>query len=196
VRLLVGLGNPGKKYAGTRHNVGFIAIDRLAKQYRIKVTKRKFLSLIGRGEVAGADTLLVKPQTYMNISGLAVRQVVDYFNLSLSDVLVLHDDVDIELGRIKIASGGGSGGHKGMSSVIEQLKANTFPRIKIGIGRPEPEKPVEEFVLNRFNLHEEEAIDKAIERAVQAVEMVLVRGLEETQTYFNRKVLNTKEVGV
>ena len=134
--LLVGLGNPGKKYEGTRHNIGFAVLDFLAGRHGFTLNQTRFSSRVGRGRIKGTDVLFARPQTFMNLSGQAVRQIIEYLDLSLDDLLVLHDDLDVELGRIKVAARGGSGGHKGVASIIESLGQDEFARIKVGVGRP------------------------------------------------------------
>jgi len=187
VLLVVGLGNPGPEYARTRHNVGFSALDRLAGDNGITLDQTRFSSRVGRGRILGADVLLVQPRTFMNLSGRAVRAVMDYLKIGLPDLLVLHDDMDIEPGRIKVAARGGSAGHKGVASIIETLGTDRFGRVKIGIGRPEPGRPAEPWVLGRFDPEEEPVIEKAIGEAAAAAEAFVSKGLAAAQEIFNRK---------
>ena len=195
MRLVVGLGNPGQKYLGTRHNLGFRAVKLLSERQGISLNQKRFLSLFGKGRIKGEKVFLLLPQTYMNLSGRAVRQIVDYFNLAVSDVLVLYDDMDVEAGRIKIAARGRAGGHKGVLSIIEHLKTKEFNRIKIGIGRSDPRMSGESYVLSRFGPEEEKIIQKSVDSAIDAAEVVIGQGLAEAQALFNRKVLytNSKE---
>jgi len=191
VRLVIGLGNPGQAYAYTRHNLGFRAVEHLAEQHGIRIAQKKHQSLLGQGQVAGIKVILAQPQTYMNLSGQAVRKLVDYFDLPLADIIVLHDDLDIEAGAIKIVARGGAGGHKGVASIIAHLHNNEFSRIKIGIGRPDSSMEAEDFVLSRFKPEEESVIESAVRDAVRAAEMVIRKGVAEAQEYFNRKRLNS-----
>lgn len=195
MRLVAGLGNPGQKYLGTRHNLGFEVVKLFSERHGINLNQKRFLSLLGQGRIGGTKVFLLLPQTYMNLSGRAVRQIVDYFDLATKDILIVYDDMDVELGRIKIMARGGAGGHKGMVSIIEHLKTTEFNRIKIGIGRSDPRMSGESFVLSRFRPEEEKIIQHSVETAVDAVELVLGQGLAEAQERFNRKVLytNSKE---
>ena len=195
MRLVAGLGNPGQKYLGTRHNLGFEVVKLFSERHGINLNQKRFLSLLGQGRNGGTKVFLLWPQTYMNLSGRAVRQIVDYFDLATRDILIVYDDMDVELGRIKITAQGGAGGHKGMVSIIEHLKTTEFNRIKIGIGRSDPRMSGESFVLSRFRPEEEKIIQHSVETAVDAVELVLGQGLAEAQERFNRKVLytNSKE---
>ncbi len=195
MRLVVGLGNPGQKYLGTRHNLGFEAVKLFSERHGISLNQKRFLSFLGQGRIGGTKVFLLLPQTYMNLSGRAVRQIVDYFDLAARNILIVYDDMDVELGRIKITARGGPGGHKGMTSIIEHLKTTEFNRIKIGIGRSDPRMSGETFVLSRFRPEEEKIIQHSVESAVDAVELVLGQGLAEAQELFNRKVLytNSKE---
>ncbi|MEE9435837.1 MAG: aminoacyl-tRNA hydrolase [Candidatus Adiutricales bacterium] len=195
MRLVAGLGNPGQKYLGTRHNLGFEVVKLFSERHGINLNQKRFLSLLGQGRIGGTKVFLLLPQTYMNLSGRAVRQIVDYFDLATRDILIVYDDMDVELGRIKITAQGGAGGHKGMVSIIEHLKTTEFNRIKIGIGRSDPRMSGESFVLSRFRPEEEKIIQHSVETAVDAVELVLGQGLAEAQERFNRKVLytNSKE---
>lgn len=194
MRLVIGLGNPGRAYLNTRHNLGFRAVEYLAERHGIRLTQKKHQSLLGHGQVAGVKVILAQPQTYMNLSGQAVRQLVDYFDLSLADILVLHDDLDIEPGVIKVVARGGAGGHKGVASIIEHLKNNEFSRIRIGIGRPDDNMTAENFVLSRFKPEEEAIIENAVKNAVAAAEMFLQKGVTEAQERFNRKNSNEEVV--
>ncbi|MBW2061875.1 MAG: aminoacyl-tRNA hydrolase [Deltaproteobacteria bacterium] len=193
MHLVIGLGNPGQVYARTRHNLGFRVVERLAERYGVKLVKKKHQSLLGQGQVAGIKVLLAQPQTYMNHSGQAVRRLVDYFDLARPDILVVHDDLDIEVGVIKVTGRGGAGGHKGVASIIRHLQDNDFSRIRIGIGRPDPSMAAEEYVLSQFRPEEEQPIESAVRNAVTAAELVLCEGLAEAQAHFNRKGLNSNE---
>ncbi|MBF0529525.1 MAG: aminoacyl-tRNA hydrolase [Deltaproteobacteria bacterium] len=183
----VGLGNPGGRYEGTRHNIGFAAVDMLAAVYRLDVGHNNFGSLLGRGRIEGIDTFLVKPQSYMNLSGGPVRRVLDYFKLSLDHLIVLHDDLDLQVGRIKVAARGGAGGHKGVASIIETLGDQRFARIKIGIGRPPEKNATVDYVLGGFFSDEKSSLQEAMENAVKATQVFITAGVIQAQNLFNRK---------
>ena len=184
-KLVVGLGNPGKEYEGTRHNIGFDVVDRLAMRLDCSLRKRlKFTAEVGD---AGGVTL-VKPQTFMNRSGAAVAGLVNWLKLAPSDVLVIVDDADLPIGQLRLRQSGGSGGHNGLRSIIEALGSEEFARLRIGIGRREPVgADITNHVLGRFSVSECEASREAIEEAVKAVESCLKEGLTTAMNQFNRK---------
>lgn len=187
MRVLVGLGNPGPAYQNTRHNVGFWVIELLAERWRIPLASKAFLSQVGERCRNNETVLLVQPQTYMNRSGEAVGQIRDFYGLSTSDFLVVHDDLDLSPGRIRIKrGGGGAGGNQGVASIIELLGSKDFPRVKIGIGRPLDQTPVVDFVLQRFTPQEEAFMLGAAQRAADAVEVILARGIDQAMEGFNR----------
>lgn len=185
VRLVVGLGNPGTDYANTRHNAGFLVVDEVAAAWGISIHQKKFNVKLGRGRVNGIETLLIKPQAYMNKSGLPVRQVGDYFNVSYQDMLVIHDDIDLEFGRLKIKVKGGHGGHNGVRSLIGALGGDAFIRLRVGIGRSGNEGNVVNHVLGTFNQQERASLEKVIKRARDAVETILCEGAKEGMNRFN-----------
>ena len=185
VRLVVGLGNPGNDYANTRHNAGFFVVDAVAAAWAIDIHQKKFNTEMGRGRVDGIDTILVKPQAYMNRSGLPVRQVADYFKISYQDMLVIHDDIDLDFGRLKIKVKGGHGGHNGVRSLIDALGDDAFVRLRVGIGRSGNEGGVVNHVLGTFNRQEKTSLEKVIQRAREAVETILCEGAKEGMNRFN-----------
>lgn len=186
--LIVGIGNPGAEYEKTRHNVGFQAVDEFARKNGLAIDKNKHHGLFGSGRLGSGNVYLLKPMEYMNLSGRAVGSVVGYYRLRPEQVLVFHDDLDLELGRIKVVASQGAGGHKGISSIISHLGGATdFARVKIGIGRPGRPMPVESYVLSRFTPEEEQLIGDAVELAVNAAQVYLERGLAASQTQFNHK---------
>jgi len=187
VHLVIGLGNPGPRYEGTRHNVGFRVVDLLAARHGLALSRQRFQSRFAQGPICGVQAVLAQPLTYMNRSGEAVRQIMAYFGAGLPDLLLVHDDLYVELGRLKIVSGGGSGGHKGVGSLIDCLKDEAFARIKVGLGRPDPQMTKEGFVLSRFRADEEAIAERMVEQAADAAETVLDQGLARAQTRFNRK---------
>ena len=184
--LIAGLGNPGSKYHGTRHNLGFMVLDRLALKAGIQKSKLFKKAEIGRGRVGSQEAVLAKPQTFMNLSGVSVAALARHWRLKAEDLIVIHDDLDLGLGRLKLVSGGGAGGHKGVASIIEHLGNPGFIRLRVGIGRPEPQnEEVERFVLQRFRPEEQKVVDPVIERSVEAIEAVVARGILQAQTEFN-----------
>lgn len=186
MRVLVGLGNPGPEYRRTRHNLGFWVIDRLASRWGIQISRRAFLSLIGDGQWHGEKIFLVQPQTYMNRSGQAVARIRDFYHLALSDLVVIHDDLDLPLSRIRIKrGGGGAGGNRGVTSLIEALGSKDFTRVKIGIGRPPGAQDPADFLLQPFTPLEEAFILPAVDRAVEAVEVLLAEGIERAMALCN-----------
>jgi len=187
VHVVIGLGNPGPRYEGTRHNVGFRVVDLLAARHGLALSRQRFQSRFAQGPINGEQAVLAQPLAYMNRSGEVVRQIMAYFGAGLPDLLLVHDDLYVDLGRLKIATGGGGGGHKGVGSLIDSLKDDAFARIKVGLGRPDPQMTKEGFVLSRFRPDEEAIIERVVEQAADAAEAVLGQGLARAQTKFNRK---------
>jgi len=186
VRVVIGLGNPGPEYQKTRHNLGFWVVDLLAQRWSTTLSRRSFQSLIGDVQWRGEKILLVQPQTFMNRSGQAVAQIRDFYHLELTDLLVVHDDLDLPLGRIRIKrGGGGAGGNRGVASIIAALGSKDFLRVKIGIGRPPGRKDPAHFVLQPFTTQEEAFILPAVERAANAVEVILLEGMEKAMAFFH-----------
>ncbi|MDR7415990.1 MAG: aminoacyl-tRNA hydrolase [Armatimonadota bacterium] len=183
--LVVGLGNPGRRYRGTRHNVGWEVVDRLCARWGIGVSQQEEEALVGKGEIGGLAVLLAKPLTYMNRSGEAVRGLVDRYGVRPQEVLVIYDDVDLPVGAIRIRPRGSSGGHHGMASVLEALGTSEIPRVRVGIGRPSGDAA--EYVLSRFSPEERPLIREAVERAADAVETILREGLEAAMNRYNRR---------
>jgi PTH1 family peptidyl-tRNA hydrolase len=183
--LIVGLGNPGKTYQRTRHNLGFQVVDRLAEQHDIKVGQKKFKGQFGSGSIGDRRVCLLKPQTWMNLSGGAVAEAVNYHKVPLEQVLIAHDDVDLELGRIQVKFGGGHGGHRGLQSVIESLAADDFARIRVGVNRPDGEGDVSDYVLEPFSKAEQAAAEEAVGRAAEAAAAWLKDGLTTAMNQYN-----------
>ena len=182
--LIVGLGNPGRKYAGNRHNVGFQCLDLLAEAWGLSFSKRKHKALLAQGEIAGLKTTLAKPQTFMNLSGEAVERLARFYKLPPQAILVIYDDLDLPLGRIRLRPEGGSGGHRGMKSIIEHLGTLGFPRLRVGIGRPTRGDPVD-YVLSDFAPDERMTIEETYERAISAVELWLAEGIAAAMNRYN-----------
>lgn len=188
MKLIAGLGNPGREYAATRHNVGFMVIDRLARELGVVVEKKMFKALVGQGQLSEEKIVLAKPQTYMNLSGEAVGALLNWYKLTAADLVVIYDDLDLPPGRLRIRPGGGSGGHKGMQSIIQVLGTENFPRVRIGIGRPaDPDFETADFVLSRFSPDEAEVIEKALDLAVEAVRSIVQDGVERAMNLYNRR---------
>jgi len=183
-KLIVGLGNPGRKYAGNRHNVGFQCLDRLAEAWDLSFGRRKHKALLAQGQIAGLKVILAKPQTFMNLSGEAVERMARFYKAPPENILVIYDDLDLPVGRIRLRPEGGSGGHKGMKSIMEHLGANGFPRLRVGIGRPVHGDPVD-YVLGDFTLDERITIDVVCERVVSAVELWLAEGIAAAMNRYN-----------
>lgn len=186
MRIIVGLGNPGAKYDGTRHNIGFAVVDALAAKCRAKVSKRACKALVGTCRAAGEEVRLAKPQTFMNLSGESVAGLLREAKAGLSDLVVIHDDLDLPLGRIRIRKSGGDGGHNGVSSVMAELGTGAFVRVKVGIGRPPEGVDPAEYVLTVFGRDEIEAAREAAGRAVDAVFSIIVEGPDKAMNRFNK----------
>ena len=186
MKFVVGLGNPGEKYQGTRHNIGFLVIDALAKQGRIAVNRKISRALIGEIAANGEKLILAKPQTFMNRSGLAVRELFDEFQGSAQDLIVVYDDLDLPFGRLRIRPSGSAGGHRGMLSIIETLEGGPFCRLRVGIGRPPQGKAVIDHVLETFNQAELVELPDLIGRAAGAIDAIIRDGVERAMGEFNR----------
>ena len=184
---VVGLGNPGKEYEQTRHNVGFRVVDKLISLYSPSMMDRKFRALWGFGVAEGRKVLFVKPLTFMNRSGEVVGEIIKYFGIPPVRMLVIHDDLDLPFARIRIAQRGGSGGHKGIQSIIEHLGGPDFPRLKVGIGRPKHGEPVEAFVLQPPYPEEREEFEKMTAQAQEAAQAILTTCLTDAMNKFNRR---------
>ncbi|NLA75765.1 MAG: aminoacyl-tRNA hydrolase [Deltaproteobacteria bacterium] len=193
--LIVGLGNPGRQYSHTRHNIGFMVIDAICQEMGVKLESRKFHSKNAVVEKHGRKLILLKPVAFMNLSGMSVRACADYYHIESENILVIHDDLDMPLGRIKIVLNGGAGGHKGIKSIIENLSETSFPRIKIGIGRPEHGEPVEKFVLSPFYAHQSEILDRVIDLSTRACDLFLSEGIVTAMNRINAiKVHNMEDI--
>lgn len=172
--LIVGLGNPGREYAGTRHNVGFEIADAICARFDIKMKKSKFKAEAGEGRIAGQKVLVVKPQTFMNLSGEAVRDIADYYEVEDEHIIVIYDDISLPVGKLRIREKGSAGGHNGIKNIIYQLQTDIFPRIKIGVGAPEhAEYDLKDYVLGRFSKEEIKVLVETAVRATEAVEELI-----------------------
>ena len=182
-KLIVGLGNPGKDYEGTRHNVGYMAIDVLAKRHHIFVKARRNRAQVGEGTIGDEKVILAKPLTFVNLSGEAVSGLIRRYRLNLEDVIVITDDVNLPVGRLRVRASGSAGGHKGLKSIILSLGTQDFVRIRIGIGAPD--RGMVDYVLSRFTREERPIIKQAVTRAADAVEAILTSGIEQAMNEFN-----------
>ena len=186
--IIAGLGNPTLQYRGTRHNVGFDVIDTLADKYNIAVETRKSRALIGKGIIAGQKVLLVKPQTYMNLSGESIGELVNYYKVDEEqELLVIYDDVSLDVGQLRIRRKGSAGGHNGIKDIIRHLGTDVFLRIKIGVGEKPKGYDLADYVLGHFSREEREMMEEGYQKAAEAVEMILAGELDEAMNVFNRK---------
>jgi PTH1 family peptidyl-tRNA hydrolase len=185
LKLIVGLGNPGQKYAGTRHNVGFDCIDYCAKELNIDLTQSKFKGIYGQGMVNGEKVFLLKPLTYMNLSGESVRPMLDYFDIDLEELVVIYDDMDLPAGKIRLRQQGSAGGHNGIKSLIQHLGTAEFNRIRIGIDRPKNGESIVNYVLGTYHPDERESVLESVVQASKAVEAWTKKSFLEVMNEFN-----------
>ncbi|MBO5003953.1 MAG: aminoacyl-tRNA hydrolase [Clostridia bacterium] len=183
--LIVGLGNPEEDYSKTRHNMGFEVINKISKQYNILVNKSKFNSLYGTGVIEGEKVILVKPQTFMNLSGEAVIEFVKFYKIDLSKLIIIYDDIDTNPGIIRVRKMGGPGTHNGMKSVVNILKTNDFPRVRVGIGMPERKSDLINYVIGHINEEEYEELLKGVDKAERTVIEVLKSGIDIAMNKYN-----------
>ena len=184
--LIVGLGNPGSKYKNTRHNIGFMVVSRLAKALGVRFYGKRFESRNAVARYRNRELMLFRPQTFMNRSGRAVKACVDYFGLKIEDVLVVHDDLDLPLERVKVVQKGGAGGHRGILSLTQSLGTDRFSRVKVGIGRPRYDEGVEDYVLSPYYKKERVLLEEAIQLALQAVRIFITGGIVSAMNELNR----------
>jgi len=187
LRLVVGLGNPGKTYSKTRHNVGFMVVDKVSDAFSIALEKQKFDTRFGIGSVNGVKIVLAMPMAYMNRSGPQVQNIAGYFRILCEDMLVVHDDIDLAFGRLKIKEKGGDGGHKGVRSIIDAFGGGDFTRLRIGVGRPDAENDAADYVLGKFTLEERKVLSQIITTAKDAIVTILCKGTKEGMNRFNDK---------
>jgi len=185
--LITGLGNPTKEYDKTRHNAGFCVIDVLADKYRIDVSEKKHRGLCGRGVIEGQKVILVKPQTYMNLSGECLREVADYYKIDPEDIIVIYDDISLEPGQLRIRLKGSAGGHNGIKNIIAQLGTQEFPRVKVGVGAKPPRMDLADYVLGHFSAEDQKIMDEAFKDAADAAAMMITDGAERAMNHYNTK---------
>lgn len=191
MKLIAGLGNPGTEYSYSRHNMGFLVLDSLAQREDIEISRVKFRSRIGKGIISGVPVILAKPQTFMNLSGVAVGKLAGYFNIRTDDIVIVHDDLDFSVGDVRIKKGGGTAGHKGLISIVNHLGGTDFARVRLGIGRPAAVKMTENYVLEWFSRGEMPDVSHAVEKACDAVVEIISSDVQAAMNTFN--VRDSKE---
>lgn len=185
MKIIVGLGNPTREYEGTRHNVGFSVIYAISDKYNIKVDTKKHKALIGKGIIEGEKVILAMPQTYMNLSGESVRELIDYYKCDNEDVIVIYDDISLDVGKLRIRAKGSAGGHNGIKSIISHLGTQEFPRIKVGVGEKPARMDLADYVLGRFSKEEQPLIRESADKASDAVALMLREGISAAMNKFN-----------
>ena len=185
VMIIVGLGNPGPKYSGTRHNIGFQCIDRMAKRWGIEVSERRAKAVLGKGSYRGQNVVLAKPRTFMNHSGEGLRYLLARFSAVPANLLVIYDEMALPMGKLRLRSTGSDAGHNGIRSIIESLNTVEFPRLRIGIGRPDPKSNYVTHVLDRFSQEDQTIIDEVVDRVILATECIIEESLERAMNKFN-----------
>lgn len=184
--IIAGLGNPGKNYVGTRHNMGFEVIDTIAAKYNININKEKFKAHFGEGRIGSEKVILVKPQTFMNLSGESIREFVEFYKLESENLIVIYDDISLPVGKLRIRPKGSAGGHNGMKSIIYQIQSDVFPRIKVGVGAPENrDYDLADYVLGKFTKEEVDTLIPVAIKAASAVETIITSGTEKAMAEFN-----------
>jgi len=185
--LMIGLGNPGSRYARTRHNIGFMVSEKIAAQWKISLTQKSFDALWNRGKINNVSVLLAMPQTYMNLSGKSVGRLMAYYKVDIDHVIVIHDDLDLPFGTIRLKKGGGDAGHKGLKSVITALGSADFLRIRMGIGKPADKAGVENYVLQKFNQEEQGVLPESIQLAAEAAADIVISGMQQAMAKYHTK---------
>jgi PTH1 family peptidyl-tRNA hydrolase len=185
--LVAGLGNPGEQYAATPHNLGFIVVDRLAARHGIRVTRRECQALIGQGEIGGKKVLLAKPQTYMNLSGIAVKSLLDKNELTPADLLLVYDELDLPWGTLRVRAKGSAAGHNGVTDVIAKLGTQEIPRVRLGVHPGHPISSGVDYLLSRFTRRQTEELDAFVDLAADAAESIIAEGAEKSMAKFNRR---------
>ncbi len=186
MHMIVGLGNPGKQYEFTRHNAGFLCLDYLAAKYNIKVNKIKFKSLLGEGNINGEKVILLKPTTFMNLSGEAVVQAAGFYKIDVSDIIVVYDDISLPVGSLRIREKGSAGGHNGMKNIIYLLGKDNFPRIRLGVGS-NGERDLADYVLGKFSKEEMNGFSASVDNAVEAICYMLKGDTQKAMNLYNKK---------
>ena len=185
--LIIGLGNPGSRYRFTRHNIGFMVLEKIAARWEVDLKQKSFDALWNRGKIAGINVLLAMPQTYMNLSGNSAEKLLAYFKLDISNLIVIHDDLDLPFGTIRLKSDGGDAGHKGLKSIITSLGSADFMRVRMGIGKPADRTPVEDYVLQKFNVDESALLQQIIQSASEAATDIVISGMQQAMAKYHTK---------
>lgn len=185
--LIAGLGNPGNRYKNTRHNIGFMVLEKIAARWEVDLKQKSFDALWNRGKIAGVNVLLAMPQTYMNLSGNAVGKLIAYFKIDVSNLIIIHDDLDLSPGSVRLKQGGGDAGHKGLKSITRSLDSADFMRVRMGIGRPADKGEVEDYVLRRFDSEEKVLFKQKIQLASEAVAEIVTSGLQQAMAKYHTK---------
>lgn len=187
MKLIAGLGNPGRDYAGTRHNIGFGVITRISDQYNIPLSSKEHKAVCGKGFIGGEKVIIAQPQTYMNLSGESVRSIADYYKIEPEDIIIAFDDIDLEVGQLRVRRKGSAGGHNGIKSIIQHLGTNEFPRVKVGVGAKPEGGDLVRHVLGRFSREDEMAMGEVLDLAVEAVELIVTEGVDAAMNRYNAK---------
>lgn len=187
MKLIVGLGNPTREYQATRHNIGFDAITRMCDDYRIRLDSKEHKAICGKGYIGGEKVILAQPQTYMNLSGESVRELADYYKLTNEDVIVICDDINLDVGQLRVRRKGSAGGHNGIRNIIAQLGTEEFIRIRVGVGAKPEKWDLADYVLGRFPKEEEPVIREALEKVSRACECIITDGIDAAMNLYNRK---------
>jgi peptidyl-tRNA hydrolase, PTH1 family len=187
MHVIVGLGNPGNRYRATRHNIGFMVLEKLAGRLEIDLKQKSFGALWGKGKIAGTDILLAMPQTYMNLSGSAVNKLLAFFKVDVNNLIVVHDDLDLSFGRVRLKIDGGNAGHKGLTSIAENLGSGDFMRVRLGIGKPEEKSHIEGYVLEPFKSEELSLLPDVVQTAADAVSEIILSGMEKAMAKYHKK---------
>jgi peptidyl-tRNA hydrolase, PTH1 family len=185
--LIIGLGNPGNRYQFTRHNIGFMVLEKIAARWEVDLKQKSFDALWNRGKIAGINVLLALPQKYMNLSGNAARQLLAYFKVDINNLIVIHDDLDLPFGTVRLKTGGGDAGHKGLKSIITCLGSADFMRVRMGIGKPSDRIPVEDYVLQRFGVDESDLLQQSIQIASEAAADIVTSGMQQAMAKYHTK---------
>ena len=185
--LIFGLGNPGRRYQFTRHNIGFMVLEKIAAQWEVELKQKSFDALWNKGKIAGINVLLALPQTYMNLSGNAARKLLAYFKMDISNLIVIHDDLDLPFGKLRLKTGGGDAGHKGLKSITTCLGSADFMRVRMGIGKPSDKSRVEDYVLERFGSEEAAMLQQIIQLASEAATEIVLSGMQTAMVKYHTK---------
>lgn len=187
MNIIVGLGNPTREYEGTRHNIGFEVIKQIAEENHITLDTKKHKAICGKGYIGGEKVILVMPQTYMNLSGESVRELVDFYKVSEEEVIIIYDDISLDVGQLRIRAKGSAGGHNGIKSIISHLGTDVFPRIKVGVGDKPKGYDLADYVLGHFKKDELDAVKESIKKASMATSCIISSGINEAMNQYNKK---------